>query len=75
MTNFYSQKDQVVKLAESDPKFRAELKTNPKSAIEKFFPHPEGKKIPEEINIVVVEDTADTVYINISSTLAVKSSY
>ncbi|MBU2510108.1 NHLP leader peptide family natural product precursor [bacterium] len=75
MADYYSEKDKVIKLAEADTKFKEELKKDPKAAIEKHFPLPDGKKIPDKINVVVVEDSADTVYINISSTDAVKSSY
>ncbi len=75
MTNLYDEKKKVIKLAEADPKFREELKKDPKAAIEKHFPHTDGKKLPDEINIVVVEDSGDTVYINISSTDAVKAGY
>jgi len=75
MADYYSEKEKVIKLAETDPKFREELKKDPKAAIEKYFPHPDGKKLPGEMKIVVVEDSADTVYINISSTDVVKTSY
>ena len=75
MANFLEEKAKVIKLAEADAKFREELKRDPKGAIEKHFPHPEGKQLPQKLNLVVCEDRENTIYINISPSDSIKGSY
>ncbi len=66
MSDFLKMKESIIKRAEADLDFRKELKEDPKGAIEKYFPHEEGKKIPEKINLVVCEDSENTIYLNIA---------
>jgi hypothetical protein len=49
----------IIKKAWEDEKFKNELLTDPKSAIQKAL----EVNIPEGINIKVVEETAETLYL------------
>ena len=66
MTDHVKLKEKIIKKAETDAKFREELKKDPKAAIEKHFPQADGKKIPANLNIVVTEESENTVYLNIA---------
>ena len=57
---------QVINLAEKDEQFRNALLKDAKAAIEEKF----GIKTPSGLNIVVVEDTADTVHLVLPPKLA-----
>lgn len=63
--DYKSSKDAVIKKAETDPDFLAELKNDPKGAIEKHFSYLLPEPIPQKFNIVVVEDSEFTVFLNI----------
>ncbi len=58
-------KQDIIDKAESDSKFLEELKKDPKGAIHKHFPQSDGSTIPTEVNIVVLEDSANTIFINV----------
>ncbi len=63
---YIKKKPEIIKRAETDKTFRDELKADPKKAIEKHFPFTKsGTVIPEDLEIVVCEDTATKVYLNI----------
>ena len=68
MSDFFSLKEKIVKRAEADLEFRKELNENPKSAIEKYYPSPDGQPIPDGLDIIICEDTANKVYLNIAPT-------
>ena len=68
-------KQDIINKAEIDSKFCDELKKNPKGAIHKHFPQADGSTIPAEMNVVVVEDSENTVFINIDPGGTVKSGY
>lgn len=53
--------NQLVERAWADENFRTDLKTNPKSVIEKMI----GQALPLGIEIKVVEETADMLYLRI----------
>lgn len=52
-------RNDVVKKALTDPKFKADLLKNPAAALEKAF----GVKVPAGTTIKVVEDSASTVHL------------
>ncbi len=66
MANLAELKDKIIKKAEIDSDFRKELKTSAKKAIEKYFPKYSGAGIPEDLKFVVCEDSASTIYLNVS---------
>jgi len=68
MSEFLKMKENIIKKAEADLEFRNELKVDPKGAIEKHFPQADGKQIPQKINLVVCEDSENTIYFNIVPT-------
>ena len=75
MTDYKKTKQDIIDRAESDSGFRDELKKDPKGAIEKHFPQSDGSTIPPKTNIVIVEDSENTVFINISPPDAIKAAY
>jgi hypothetical protein len=50
---------QIYDRIDSDPQFREALKSDPKSALEQAL----GIRLPPDITIEVVQDTADTHYV------------
>lgn len=52
---------QLIEKAWGDEQFRAELIANPKKVIERLV----GQALPQNIEIKVVEETADTLYLRI----------
>jgi len=65
MADYKKTKQDIINRAETDTNFCDELKTDPKGTIEKYFPQADGSTIPPKMNIVVVEDSENTVYINV----------
>ena len=51
--------DKVVEQAAKNPKYLAQLKSDPRSLMEKQL----GTSIPRDVNIKVLEESADTYYI------------
>jgi hypothetical protein len=51
--------DKIVEQAQSNPKYYAMLKTDPRTLMEKQL----GTAIPKSVNIKVLEETPDTYYI------------
>jgi hypothetical protein len=49
----------IVKRSLEDDAFRQELLEDPKAAVEQEL----GTRLPEEVRVVAVEETADTVYL------------
>ncbi len=47
-----------------DDAFRQRLKEDPKGAVEQEL----GRRMPEEVRVVAVEETADTIYLVLPST-------
>ena len=60
-------KRDIIEKAESDPIFLAEFKKDPKGAIQQAFPQSNGDTIPSNVNLVVLEDSANTIYFNIET--------
>lgn len=58
--------DTIQRLAAEDESFRSELLANPKQAIEDKI----GGPLPKGVNVKVVEETPDTVYIVVPLTTA-----
>ncbi len=67
MADYKKTKEDIINRAETDPKFLDELKKDPKGTIEKYFPQSDGSTIPPKMNIVVVEDSENTVFINVAT--------
>lgn len=65
MADYKKLKEDIINRAEADPKFLDELKKDPKGAIEKYFPQADGSTIPPKLNITIVEDGENTVFINV----------
>lgn len=53
----------LIKRAMEDNKFRGQLLSSPKSAIEEFT----GLKLPEKLEIKILEETPTTIYLSIPS--------
>jgi hypothetical protein len=51
--------DKIVEQAQTNPKYNAMLKSDPRGLLEKQL----GTAIPKSVNIKVLEETADTYYI------------
>lgn len=75
MTKNQTIKQAIIDKAESDPSFLAELKKDPKAAIKKHFPQPDGRTIPDEVEVIIVEDTKDKAYINVDPSGSAKGGY
>ncbi len=59
VSNEQNLKDQIIEKAWTDAEFKSKLLADPKSAIKDAF----GVDIPEDINLNVVEETADSYYL------------
>ena len=55
----------LVQRSIEDEAFRQRLIENPKGAVEEEL----GTRLPEEVRVVTVEETADTIYLVLPSTL------
>ena len=51
--------DKIVEQAQSNPKYMAALKSDPRTLMEKQL----GTAIPKSVNIKVIEEAADTYYV------------
>ncbi len=65
MTDLRRTKEDIINRAETDPVFHAGLLDDPKSTIQKYFPQPDGSSLPSGLKFVVVEDSEDTVFLNL----------
>ncbi|GBG10877.1 NHLP leader peptide family natural product precursor [Paenibacillus agaridevorans] len=52
-------KNQIIEKAWSDPSFKKDLLSNPKATIKDVF----GVEAPEEINLHILEETANDLYL------------
>ncbi|MEK3882321.1 NHLP leader peptide family RiPP precursor [Paenibacillus sp. PL2-23] len=59
MANQQQLREQIIEKAWTDSEFKAKLLADPKGAIEEAF----GVKVPDEINLKVLEETNDTFYL------------
>jgi hypothetical protein len=60
----------LYELAERDPEFRARLTSDPKGALSQLF----GGQLPEELNVQVHEEDANTVHIVLPNRTPVQGS-
>jgi len=61
MSNVQNLKEEIIKKAWSDVEFKKQLLADPKSAVKDVF----GIEVPDHIELVVTEETADKFYLAI----------